>query len=194
MIIINIKSMTKTAILTSLTAVGAYIIIPLPFSPVPITFQTFFVLLSGILLGRKYGPLSQIIYLLLGTFGLPIFSGGRSGIGILLGPTGGFLMSFVLVSWIASHSGKNKYKNIMIYSGAVLINYIIGCTYFAFITATSILSSINMTIIPFIPGDIFKIILLILITPKLIKRIEIEGIDRIWYNKTIKTKENIMKK
>jgi biotin transport system substrate-specific component len=135
--------------------------------------------LSGILLGRKYGPLSQIIYLLLGTFGLPIFSGGRSGIGILLGPTGGFLMSFVLVSWIASHSGKNKYKNIMIYSGAVLINYIIGCTYFAFITATSILSSINMTIIPFIPGDIFKIILLILITPKLIKRIEIEGIDRI---------------
>jgi biotin transport system substrate-specific component len=169
--------MSKTSIFTSLTAVGAYIIIPLPFSPVPITFQIFFVLLSGILLGKKYGPLSQIIYLILGTFGLPIFSGGRSGIGILLGPTGGFLISFVLVSWIVSYSKKNKFKNIIIYFCAVLTNYIIGCAYFAFITGTSILSSINMTIIPFIPGDIFKIVLLTLITPKLIKRMEIESIS-----------------
>jgi biotin transport system substrate-specific component len=165
------NKMIKAALMTALTAVGAYLIIPLPFSPVPITLQTFFVLLSGRLLGKKYGVLSQIVYLLLGAAGLPIFSGGRGGIGILVGPTGGFLISFIIAAWIAGHYAENKIKNFLIYSAAVLSNYIIGSIYFILITGTGLVSALNMTVIPFIPGDIFKILLIIIIAPIIEKRI-----------------------
>lgn len=163
--------MIKAALMTALTAVGAYLIIPLPFSPVPITLQTFFVLLSGRLLGKKYGVLSQIVYLLLGTAGLPIFSGGRGGIGILVGPTGGFLISFLAAAWIAGHYTDNKIKNFFIYCAAVLSNYIIGSIYFMFITGNGLIASLNMTIIPFVPGDIFKILLVMITAPIIEKRI-----------------------
>jgi biotin transport system substrate-specific component len=163
--------MIKAALMTALTAVSAYLIIPLPFSPVPITLQTFFVLLSGRLLGKKYGAISQIVYLLLGTAGLPIFSGGRGGLGILLGPTGGFLISFVAAAWIAGYSTKNKIKNFLIYLTAVFSNYLIGSIYFIFITGTGPLSALNMTVIPFIPGDIFKILLIMITAPIIEKRI-----------------------
>ena len=167
----QVNKMIKAALMTALTAVGAYLIIPLPFSPVPITLQTFFVLLSGRLLGKKYGAVSQIVYLLLGAAGLPIFSGGRGGIGILLGPTGGFLISFIIAAWIAGHYAENKIKNFLVYSAAVLSNYIIGTSYFILITGTGILSALNMTVIPFIPGDIFKILLIMITAPIIEKRI-----------------------
>ena len=163
--------MIKAALMTALTAVGAYLIIPLPFSPVPITLQTFFVILAGRLLGKKYGVLSQISYLLLGAAGLPIFSGGRGGLGVLAGPTGGFLISFAAAAWIAGHYYKDEKKNFFIYSAAVLSNYIIGCSYFIFVTGTAIPAALNMTVIPFIPGDIFKIILVIIIAPIIEKRL-----------------------
>ena len=164
--------MIKAAMMTALTAVGAYLIIPLPFSPVPITLQTFFVLLSGRLLGKKYGVLSQITYLLLGAAGLPIFSGGRGGIAVLAGPTGGFLISFIAAAWIAAYCAENKKKNLLIYSAAVMSNYIIGSIYFIFVTKTAPLAALNMTVIPFIPGDIFKILMLVIIAPVISKRIK----------------------
>ena len=70
-----------------LTSLGAFVRIPLPFSPVPITLQTFFVLLSGALLGSNLGTISQLSYLLLGASGLPVFTGAGSGLFYLLGPT-----------------------------------------------------------------------------------------------------------
>src|SRR5262245_33110339 len=76
------------------TAVAAQIAIPLPFSPVPLTGQTFAVLLSGAVLGARRGFLSQVLYLLEGAAGLPFFAGGAAGAGILLGPTGGYLIAF----------------------------------------------------------------------------------------------------
>ncbi|MCC3144409.1 biotin transporter BioY [Halanaerobium sp. Z-7514] len=165
------NKMIKAALMTALTAVGAYLIIPLPFSPVPITLQTFFVILSGRLLGKKYGALSQITYLLLGAAGLPIFSGGRGGLGVLAGPTGGFLISFITAAWIAGHYYNQEKKNFFIYAAAVLSNYIIGSTYFILITGTEIPAALSMTVIPFIPGDIFKIILVMILAPILEKRL-----------------------
>jgi len=72
-----------------LTALGAFVRVPLPFTPVPITLQTFFVLLSGAFLGRRSGSLTQLLYLVMGVCGAPIFTGAASGWIYLLGPTGG---------------------------------------------------------------------------------------------------------
>lgn len=167
------NQMIKAALMAALTAVGAFIIFPI--GPVPITLQTFFVLLSGRLLGKKYGVLAQVTYLLLGAFGLPIFSGGQGGLGVIAGPTGGFLISFVTAAWIAAHcSGKNK-KDFLVLAAAVLSNYIIGSIYFSFVTGTGLIASLNMTVIPFIPGDLIKVILVLILAPVIEKRIALNN-------------------
>jgi biotin transport system substrate-specific component len=79
---ISLRGMVYASLFGALTAVGAYIIIPLP--PVPITMQTLFPGLAGMLLGARLGALSQVVYLFLGILGLPVFAGGKAGIGVLL--------------------------------------------------------------------------------------------------------------
>lgn len=167
----QINKMIKAALMAALTAVGAYIIIPI--GPVPITLQSFFVLLSGYLLGKKYGILSQITYLLLGAFGLPIFSGGQGGLGVIAGPTGGFLISFAIAAWIAANCSGNKKKDFFILAAAVLSNYIIGSLYFSFVTKTGIIASLNLTVIPFIPGDLVKIMLILILAPAIKERVKL---------------------
>jgi biotin transporter BioY len=102
-----LKGMIFAALFAALTAAVAWFKIPLPFTPVPITLQTLAVLLSGVMLGSYYGALSMIIYLLLGAIGLPVFAGGGSGIGALLGPTGGYLFSYPIAAFVI---GKMKEK------------------------------------------------------------------------------------
>ncbi|MBI4972331.1 MAG: biotin transporter BioY, partial [Candidatus Omnitrophica bacterium] len=86
------------AVLVILTSLGAFVRIPLPFTPVPITLQTFFVLLSGAFLGSNLGAVTQLSYILLGVSGLPIFTAAGSGPLYLFGPTAGYLWGFVLAS------------------------------------------------------------------------------------------------
>ncbi|MFP4188212.1 MAG: biotin transporter BioY [Halobacteriales archaeon] len=88
----KIRKMSYSAVLAALTGAGALLSIPL--GPVPITLQTFFVVLAGFVLGAKWGFVSITLYLLLGSAGLPVFSGGAAGAGHLLGPTGGYLLAF----------------------------------------------------------------------------------------------------
>ncbi|MGI6082765.1 MAG: biotin transporter BioY [Limnochordia bacterium] len=96
----QVRELTRTALLASLTAVGAWLAFPLPLSPVPLTLQVVFMLMSGMLLGGRQGATSQILYLAMGALGLPVFSRGAGGLGVLLGPTGGYLAGFVPAAWI----------------------------------------------------------------------------------------------
>ena len=96
----KLKGMVFAALFAALTAAVAWFKIPLPFTPVPITLQTLVVLLSGAMLGSYYGALSMIIYLVVGAIGLPVFAGGSSGVGALLGPTGGYLFSYPIASFV----------------------------------------------------------------------------------------------
>ncbi|MBI4546625.1 MAG: biotin transporter BioY [Ignavibacteriae bacterium] len=84
-----------------LTAVGAQL--EIPHQPVPYTLQTFFVLMSGALLGKRNGALSQLLYLMLGLVGLPVFSGWGFGLARLLGPTGGYLFSFPVAAFVVGY-------------------------------------------------------------------------------------------
>ena len=86
-----------------LTGLVAQIRIPLPFTPIPITGQTFAVLLAGILLGKNWGGISQIIYASLGIAGIPWFSGATGGTAILLGPTGGYIIGFILAAFFLGY-------------------------------------------------------------------------------------------
>ncbi|MBI2653327.1 biotin transporter BioY [Candidatus Woesearchaeota archaeon] len=123
----KLKGMVFAALFAAFTAAVAWFKIPLPFTPVPITLQTLAVLLSGAMLGSVYGALSMIIYLAVGTLGLPVFAGGSSGIGALLGPTGGYLFSYPLASFVIGKMlEKKKLSNFLKYfSFAVIIVFVV---------------------------------------------------------------------
>ncbi len=175
---LSTRDLIITALFTSLTAVGGFISIPL--GPVPITLQTLFVVLSGLILGAKLGALSQIVYVILGLIGLPIFSGGTGGLTSIVNPTFGFLISFIVAAYVIGKiTEKNKSLSKIIYSvilGSFVI-YIIGVPYFYFIFTNFLGKDINFytalkyACIPFIPGDIIKAIIAIVLANKLIPRL-----------------------
>lgn len=142
----------------SFTALAARIALPLPFTPVPITGQTLAVLLSGVLLGSRRGALAQLAYLAQGAAGLPVFAGGRAGLGVLLGPTGGYLVGFVLaaglVGWLAErgwrlHTGRLFVALLL----GNLVIYLCGAPWLA----RFVPDPLGQGVLPFIPGDLVKI-------------------------------------
>jgi len=98
-----LKKVALALFFAALTGLAAQVRIPLSFSPVPITGQTFAVLLSAVILGKRWGGISQIMYVSLGVLGLPWFANLAGGLAILMGPTGGYLMGFVLASFFIGH-------------------------------------------------------------------------------------------
>ena len=94
------RILTLTAVLAALTAVGAYLQVPFP--PVPFTLQTLFVYVAGLLLPPLNAVLSQVVYLALGFAGVPVFAGGRAGVGVVYTPTFGYLLAFVIAAWVVS--------------------------------------------------------------------------------------------
>lgn len=167
---INIHQMTLVSLFAALTAVGAFISIPL--YPVPITLQNLFTLLAGMTLGSVLGGSSQIIYVLLGIIGLPVFAGFKAGIGVLFGPTGGFLFGFIISSYIIGKIIElKKEKDIFYYFLAgglgIVIIYISGITQLSLVTGIGIKKALMVGVFPFLPGDILKIIAASFIAGKL---------------------------
>ncbi len=147
----------------ALTAAGAYIRIPLPFTPVPITLQTFFVLLAGAMLGKRLGSLSQAGYLLVGIFGLPVFTGGLYGFARLFGPTGGYLLGFVLAAFVIGRLlGKDNEAPFVKIVAAMLVGlailFVTGTAQLAFVMHIPFDKAVALGILPFIPGDIIKLL------------------------------------
>lgn len=175
---LSTRDLLITALFTALTAVGGIMSIPL--GPIPITLQTFFVILSGLILGAKLGALSQITYVVLGLVGLPIFSGGYGGLGAIVRPSFGFLIGYIVAAYVIGKlTEKDKSLSKIIYSvilGSFVI-YIIGVPYFYFIFTNYLGKSINFysalkfACIPFIPGDIIKAVIAITLAKKLIPRL-----------------------
>jgi len=159
-----------------LTALSAQIVIPI--GPVPITGQTFAVLLTGALLGSRLGAITMIVYLLEGAIGLPFFSGAHGGILHLLGPTGGYLVAFPAGAFItgafAEHGWDRKFLTA---AAAMAIGSIVimlsGWLWFSLVMKTSPAITLFATVLKFIPGDIIKISLAAAVLPsgwKLLKR------------------------
>jgi len=154
----------------------AQIEIVLPFTPVPITGQTFGVLLIGAALGSKRGAASIILYITEGAFGLPFFAGGASGLGILTGATAGYLVGFIgaayAVGWLAERGLERSMRTSVIpfIVGTVII-FICGAAWLSILFG-SFSKAITLGIIPFLIGDSIKLIAASLALPvawKLVK-------------------------
>ncbi|NLY43126.1 MAG: biotin transporter BioY [Clostridiaceae bacterium] len=144
---------------TALVAVSGYISIPVPFSPVPITAQSMAVMLTGCILNVRQSIMSMVTFLLLGTIGIPVFAGGRSGIGVLAGPTGGYLIGFLVAAIIISLLKGSANKIIRLGMANILgsiIIYIIGTSWLMFVTGTGLYEAIAIGVLPYIPGDLLK--------------------------------------
>jgi len=158
---------------TLLTWLGAYAYIPLKATPIPITMQTLFVLLSGAILGKKLGILSQSLYLTLGAAGIPFFASGSFGIAYLLGPTGGYIVGFLAASYIIGRILEKEDSLIYIISafiiGAVAI-FALGAGWLAFGLGFGITKAFYLGVLPFIPGCVIKILIATAITKSCLKR------------------------
>jgi len=173
----KIKKMVLAALFAALIAVGSYIRIPV--GPIPITLQTFFVLLAAVTLGRKWGLVSVIVYLLVGFIGFPVFTGGGGGIGILFGPTGGYLYSFVLVAYLVGLlSDKLNTKSIPLFIISIFIisalgSFLIlgiGTAHLAVFTGREIYTAFLVGFLPFVAGDLIKSVAVALISPVVRKK------------------------
>jgi len=158
----SFKMMIYASLFAALTAVGAYIAIPLPFGgPVPIVLHNLFVLLAGLALGGKWGAISIGIYLIAGAVGLPVFARGTGGIGKFAGPTGGYLIGFFLAAYfvgIISSIKKNIFFDILAMLIGTTIIYLLGVTWLKIVTKMSFSKTFVVGCYPFIIGDIIKIV------------------------------------
>ena len=151
-----------------LTALAAQIAIPI--GPIPITGQTFAVLLTGALLGSRLGALAMIAYLAEGAIGLPFFAGGTGGLAHLVGPAGGYLVAFPAAAFVtgafSEHDWDRQFFTAVL---AMLIGSLViifcGWGWFALSTRTNALTALSVAVVPFIPGDIVKILLAAAVLP-----------------------------
>jgi biotin transport system substrate-specific component len=143
-----------------LTAVGAAVSFPLPFSPVPITLQTFFTVLAGVVLGPVWGPVSQILYVGAGAMGMPVFAGGTAGLGVLAGPTGGYLVGFVagawLAGWIAAPGASWARLTCALLVGHAAV-FACGVSQLLLFTGRSVEQAMTWGLVPFLPGTALKV-------------------------------------
>lgn len=145
-----------------LVALFARVAIPLPFTPVPVTGQTYAVLLVGAALGSRRGALSMLLYIAEGGMGLPFFAAGASGWSRVFGPTGGYLLSYLLaafvVGWLAERGWDRRIGTCVL---AMLVGeitiYLVGLPWLAlFVGADKVLL---LGLLPFVPGDALKLLL-----------------------------------
>ena len=145
-----------SAAFIGLISLGAWVSIP--FFPVPLTLQTLFVLLAGAVM-KRYAVIPVSLYVLLGALGLPVYHTGVTGIGILLGPTGGYLIGFIFAALVVGLAYEHKSETIRItglIAGSVII-YIFGVAWLMYSLAMGFVPAIISGMLPFIPGDAIKL-------------------------------------
>ena len=157
----SVKDLCSIAIMAAVTVVMAQIAIPMPLG-VPMTMQTFAVTMAGVILGSKKGGMSILVYVLLGAIGVPVFAGFSGGIQNLIGPTGGFIISFPIMAYVIGLGVEMRKKKgmftLMLILGTVL-NYVVGVIMFCVVMESSVMTALSACVIPFIPTAIIKAVL-----------------------------------
>ena len=144
-----------SAVFIALIALGGWVSVP--FFPVPLTLQTLFVLLAGAVM-RRYAVIPVSLYIVLGALGLPVFHNGIAGIGILLGPTGGYLVGFIPAALLAglAYEATSTRIHVMGLAVATLIIYAFGISWLMYSTGMGIAAALAMGMLPFLLGDVIK--------------------------------------
>jgi biotin transport system substrate-specific component len=154
----KLRWMVLSSLMAAFTAVGAYIHIPI--GPVPIVLSTLFVLLSGLLLGSRWGLATMGLYLLVGAIGMPVFAGGKGGLAHFFGPTGGYLLGYLLASWATGVVSERSRGTLILEILAVVIGslaiYGLGIPWFKMVTQMSWRKTLILGMVPFLIGDVVK--------------------------------------
>lgn len=176
-IFLSLRQMTAIALMSVVLLLCSILTVP---SIVPFTLQTFGVALAVGLLGIKSGLLSVVVYLLLGLIGLPVFAGMQGGIGVLLGPTGGYLIGFLPMVLLSGWLMKNKTKLWQRYLAlalGLLVDYAFGTLWYLLVYAHSaggIVPAIALCVLPYLLPDALKLLGAVLIIQKLKTYVRVE--------------------
>lgn len=165
-----VRSLGLVLAFSGLTALSAQVAIPLAWTPVPITGQTFMVLLTGALLGSRLGALAMIAYLFEGAVGLPVFAAGGAGIGrLLFSPTSGFLLSYPAAAFLTGVLAERGWDKRFLKAAAAIglgsiVILLCGWSWLAIWTKSAV-TAWNLGVAPFILGDVVKILLAAIALP-----------------------------
>ena len=169
--------MAEIALMSAVLCVISPFTIPVPASPVPLSLALFAVYLAAVLLGVKKGALSVLVYLLLGMVGLPVFSGFSGGIGVLLGPTGGYIIGYVLCALVIGLLAERGVHTVFAMTAGTLVCYCFGTTWFLIIMkgTYTLLQALLICVVPYLILDMIKIAAaaaVVLPMKKMLRRIE----------------------
>ena len=167
-----------TALFAALTAIGAFF--KIPFALAAISLQFLFTAMAGLLLGRRWGALSQAVYVLLGLVGLPIFTMG-GGFGYVFNPTFGFLLGLIPTAWVIgkiAEKDRSVPRLLLACAAGFAVLYAIGLPYIALIVnvynggAVSAAKLATAYMLPYLPGDCLKIVVSVILAPRILKAME----------------------
>lgn len=170
------KDMIYISICASITVIVSQITIVLPLTPVPMNLGVVGGYIAGMLLGPKKGALSQLIYLLLGAIGLPVFAHFSGGVSILVGPTGGFLFGYIAIAYIVGGLTNKKStltRTVIALTLGLLACYLMGLVWIMIVLNIGLIQAFVMSILPFIAADIIKILIVAPILQRLNKQLDL---------------------
>ena len=161
---LSTRDLCIIAIFTAIIAALAQISVPTPYG-ISMTMQTFAIPLAGIVAGAKRGAIATLIYIFLGAIGIPVFAGFTGGMGIVFGMSGGFILSFPVLALIAGIA-ESKNNKVWLVSGlfiGAVINFLCGMIWFSVVTSSNLRTAFMLSALPFIPTEIIKIVLVIVL-------------------------------
>ena len=175
----NIQNLTLTALVAAILCVMGPLVIPIGMIPISLTNMVIY--LAIILLDKKRATISVVIYLLIGFVGLPVFAGFTGGVGKLLGPTGGYLIGYLVLSWIAGkvsealnrvqRTEKLKMKQMLALGVGTLGLYLVGTLWLMVQSNLTLVSALSVGVLPFVVFDIMKIVAAVALGNSIKKRI-----------------------
>ena len=175
---LTVQEVCSIGLFAAIIAVCAQISIPMPYG-VPMTLQTFAIPLAGVVLGAKNGMIAALVYVLLGMVGVPVFAGFTGGIGIVFGRTGGFILAFPFMAFAAGVGAKKDnlaWLVLWLTIGAVVL-YTVGMLVFSLVAPAALWVSFTLVVVPFLPTEVIKIVLVILFGKLINKALKFRGMS-----------------
>lgn len=170
----SVQKMAIIALMTAVLCILAPISIPVFISPVPISLGVLAIYLTAYVLSPLDATISVIIFILLGTFGVPVFSGYSGGLSKLVGPTGGYIIGFLFTVYISSlfiHMKKGIIFDVIGMITGLALCYILGTIWFSYQQGKGFIASLLLCVVPFLIGDAIKIIVAVILGTQINKRL-----------------------
>lgn len=170
---LSIKEITLIGMCAALMAIFSQLSIPLPFTSVPVTLQVFGLVILAVIVGAKIGTLSLITYVIIGAIGLPVFANFHSGFGVILGPTGGYIIGFIIMAFLIGYVSYKENK-ILLFAASyigVIIDLVLGTIQLKIVTGMTLNAALIAGLYPFIFKDLITVSIAVIIGLKVKKSV-----------------------